>query len=656
MPLLNLSNIEVPHGSVLGINYSGMHDTALALVAPCGTPMFAVALERISRVKQDGRIPALLLDELPWDRIDRIAISTNGEFTAPVDHASKLHPIPLTKVHQVNVLHDRKFYEFTESLPRKVEYVCHRLSHVASAFWGSEFDSALCLNYDGGMANDPWFGGLFTASKADGIRALDQFSAQNYGKITLLYQAVTALLGFTANKHEGKVTGLAAYGRPSEACRQLFQKWLTDEFVELEGTMRWIFAYNNELSARIIPNEGRMADFCRSVLAFSREDIAATLQDLAETHVLDILIRARSLGWGNDNICLAGGLFANVKINQRIAELGFKGLFVAPPMTDDGTALGAAWHLLSQEEGFKPEPLHSMYLGPAYSIEQTQRAVSTRGIEFESPADPAKRIAALLADGAVVAIFQGAMEFGPRALGNRSILATASNNEINKLLNTRLNRTEFMPFAPIGRMQDADACYVDINRVHHAAEFMTVTVNCTESLKRLCPAVVHVDGTARPQLVTEASNPLIYGILTEYQTLTGRPVLVNTSFNIHEEPIVCSPEDALKGFFEAALDYLYLEGAGLIPFNGNEKVAIQYMQERMRTPSNSLLELKAINQLLSDDLTSAIKGLEEKEVVIQELKRALDAERLARIASEAGNPIVNALDKIAMKLRSTFRG
>lgn len=655
MPLLNLRNVEIPHGSVLGINYSGMHDTALALVAPCGTPLFAVALERISRVKQDGRSPAFLLDELPWDRIDRIAISTNGEFTAPVDHASKLHPVPLTEAHPINVLHDRKFYEFTESLPRKVDYVCHRLSHVASAFWGSEFDSALCLNYDGGMANDPWFGGLFEANRVDGIRALDQFSARNYGKITLLYQVVTALLGFTANKHEGKITGLAAYGKPSEACRQLFQKWLTDEFVELEGTLRWIFAYSNEVSARIIPNEGRMAEFCRSVLAFSKEDIAATLQDLAETHVLDILTRARSLGWDNDNICLAGGLFANVKINQRIAELGFKGLFVAPPMTDDGTALGAAWHVLSKGEGFKPAPLHSMYLGPAYSAEQTQRAVSARGIEFESPTDPARRIAALLADGAVVAMFQGAMEFGPRALGNRSILASASNADINNLLNTRLNRTEFMPFAPIGRMQDAEACYLDIDRVRHAAEFMTVTVNCTDSLKSLCPAVVHVDGTARPQLVTETSNPLIHAILTEYQTATACPVLVNTSFNIHEEPIVCSPEDALKGFFEAALDYLYLEGVGLIAFKGNEKAAIEYMQERMRTPSNSVLELKAMNQLLSDDLTAATRGLEEKEAVIQELKQALDAERSPRIAREGRNPGVETLSKMANKLRLTLR-
>ncbi len=654
MASLNLSNINIPTGSVVGINYSGMHDTALAIVAPCGTPIYAVALERISRIKQDGRSPAFLLEELPWAKIHKIAISTNETLISPADSVSKLHPIRLKKQHH-DVFHDQRFYDFIAQLPCEVEYVCHRISHVASAFWGSEFESALCLNYDGGMANDPWFGGMFEASRGDGICALDQFSAQYYGKITLLYQVVTALLGFTASKHEGKVTGLAAYGKPTDRCRSIFQRWLADEFLELEGTLKWIFAYSNEVSARIVPNDRRMADFCKSVLAFPKEEIAATVQEMAETHVLEILANARSLGWENDNICLAGGLFANVKINQRISEFGFKKLFVAPPMTDDGTALGAAWQVLSKGRDFRPSPLHSMYLGPAFSAAQTQSAVASRGIHFETPIHPANRIAELLAEGAVVAIFQGAMEFGPRSLGNRSILASASKSDINNVLNARLNRTEFMPFAPIGRMEDADNCYLHIDRVRHAAEFMTVTVNCTDSLKKLCPAVVHVDGTARPQLVTEECNPLIYQILTKYQEITSRPVLVNTSFNIHEEPIVCSPEDALKGFFEAALDHLYLEGVGIIPFLGNEKVAIHYMQERMRAPSSSVLELKATNQLLSNELNLATVGLEEKEAVIQELKVALDSERTIRSGKNAKESSLGAFGKIANRLRSAIQ-
>lgn len=656
MSFLKLSSINIPHGSVLGLNYSGMHDTALAVVAPDGSPLYAVSLERLSRVKQDGRAPHEWIEEIPWDRISKVAVPTNANFIEPANKQSHLHPICLKTPHSINVLHEKPFYDFFQKIPCEVEYVCHRVSHIASAFWGSDFDEALCLNYDGGMANDPWFGGLFHASRASGISALDQFSAQHYGKITLLYQVVTALLGFTASKHEGKVTGLAAYGRPTDRCRSIFHKWLENDFIELESTLRWIFAYSDTVSARIIPNGNRLQEFCKEVLTFPREEVAATVQEMAETHIIEILTKAKSLGWMNDNICLAGGLFANVKINQRVSEFGFKKLFVAPPMTDDGTALGAAWQVLSNQQGFKPAPLHSMYLGPSYPPEETRSAVTEKSIYFESPENPASRITALLAEGSVVAVFQGAMEFGPRALGNRSILASASDPDINRLLNERLNRTEFMPFAPIGRMEDADACYLNIDRVRHAAEFMTVTVNCTDELKELCPAVVHIDGTARPQLVTVTSNPLIHTILTEYQTITSRPVLVNTSFNIHEEPIVCSPEDALRGFFESALDYLYMEGVGIIPFRGNENIAIQYMQEKMKSPSGSMLELKAMNQLLNDELCDAKKGLEEKEAVIQELKQALDSERLVHTRSLQKNVPTSTLGKITRKVRSVLPG
>jgi len=180
--------------------------------------------------------------------------------------------------------------------------------------------------------------------------------------------------------------------------------------------------------------------------------------------------------------------------------------------------------------------------------------------ESQALVDVGRRLE-LLAKGAVVAVFQGAAEFGPRALGNRSILAQASDAEINKSLNERLSRTEFMPFAPMTRIEDAEMCYRDIGRVRSSAAFMTVTVNCTDSMQRESPAVVHVDGTARPQLVTRESNPLIHSVLGYYKAITGKLAIVNTSFNIHEEPIVSSPEDALRGFFESGLD-LPVHGGG----------------------------------------------------------------------------------------------
>ncbi len=148
------------------------------------------------------------------------------------------------------------------------------------------------------------------------------------------------------------------------------------------------------------------------------------------------------------------------------------------------------------------------------------------------------------------------MEYGPRALGNRSILYHAKEPAVNQWLNQRLGRTEFMPFAPATLMEKRHECYRNIDGAEHAAQFMTLTFDCTETMKRDCPAAVHVDGTARPQLVSETSNPSFYRILREYQQLTGIASLINTSFNMHEEPIVCSPEDAIRAFLQGNLDYL----------------------------------------------------------------------------------------------------
>ena len=193
-----------------------------------------------------------------------------------------------------------------------------------------------------------------------------------------------------------------------------------------------------------------------------------------------ILENIKNQGWVSENICLAGGLFANVKINQRVVETGFKQLFVAPPMTDDGTALGAAWHALSSEPDFDPKPLSSMYLGPSYPKEEIQHLISEKEIRIQNPKNVSKKIASLLAEDAVVAIFQGGVEFGPRALGNRSILAPATNPKINHTLNEQLNRTEFMPFAPISRIEDAEQMYQNIDRVRHAAQFMLSLIHISE--------------------------------------------------------------------------------------------------------------------------------------------------------------------------------
>ena len=612
-----ISRSAIPDGSVLGLNYSGMHDSAIAIVGPDGAPIFACSLERFSRVKQDGRPPSMMLREIPWDRIEKVAISTQETFSFPSNVDSQLLKNRLPKERSQGLRHEKPFHDFLDSIPIQKEFICHQMAHAASAFWGSGFDSALCMTYDGGMHNSPWFGGLYRCDRTKGISPLDQFSALHFAKITSLYTFITALLGFAPNKHEGKITGLAACGRPTQACRNLLNQWFEVDFLSIESTLEWISVYEHDQTPTFVVNEARMQTYRDAAKDFSREELAATLQDMAEEHVLDILDRARSLDWTHENICLAGGLFANVKINQRVIESGYQKLFVAPSMTDDGTALGAAWHALSRKPEFNDE-LNTMYLGPSYEASQIEEALITSGVQFKRLSDPADTIADLLAEDQVVAVFQGGMEFGPRALGNRSVLASAARCDINVSLNNRLNRTEFMPFAPVTRLEDAQECYLNIEAVAHSAQFMTVTVNCSEKMMSDCPAVVHVDGTARPQLVSPGGNPLIHGILTSYAGKTERLALVNTSFNRHEEPIICSPQDALKGFFESGLDYLYFEGGYLVAFGDNFDVASKFLLEKIKAPNFKSVQQAATISSLWKLMEAKLSELKEKDEAFKE--------------------------------------
>jgi len=615
---------QIPSQSVLGINYSGMHDSSIAIVAPDGNPVYALSLERITRIKQDGRPPYTLLEKVPWNRISKVAVSTNESLNLSEDDESKINFDRLPRSRHHGGKHGQPFYDFINSLPCEKIFVSHQLSHASSAFWGSEFEEALCLTCDGGMFNDQWFGGVYQCNRTEGIVALDNFSVMKLAMITSLYSFVTALLGFTPNKHEGKITGLAAYGKPSDRCKILLEKWFGEDYYRLESTLSWIFPYSSKTPPQFLPDSSGLQPFKNETKNIPREELAASVQVFAEQYVLKILENIKNQGWISEKICLAGGLFANVKINQRIVETGFKELFVAPPMTDDGTALGAAWHALSGERDFNPKPLNSMFLGPSYSKEEIQSSISRKEIKIQKPKNAAKKIASLLVEEAVVAIFQGGVEFGPRALGNRSILAPATDPKINGALNDKLNRTEFMPFAPISRIEDSEQLYQNIDRVRHAAQFMTVSVNCTKKMKAICPATVHIDGTARPQLISHKQNPLMYDILTWYQEMCGIPALVNTSFNVHEEPIVSSPEDALKGFFISGVDYLYLEKVGLISFKDNEATALDYLKQALKTPDQKLIGLIKAKEILAKERVPLLQKLEEKEVVIQNQAKLLE--------------------------------
>jgi carbamoyltransferase len=287
---------------------------------------------------------------------------------------------------------------------------------------------------------------------------------------------------------------------------------------------------------------------------FTREDISAGLQHVLEEVVIQYV---DNLNFGDINLAVAGGIFANVKLNQKIARLPqIKNFFVYPNMGDGGLAVGSALLIYAQEYRLMPNKINDVYLGPEFSEDNILSEIKNQDVQYEKIDDIEIEIAELLVKGNIVARFNGRMEFGPRALGNRSILYTPTDKSVNEWLNKKLQRSEFMPFAPVTIKEIASKCYDEYNKEQIAANFMTITYNCTEYMKKTQPAVIHIDGTARPQIISEKINPSYYKIVKKFYELTDIPSLVNTSFNMHEDPIVCTPSDAIHAFKKGHLNYL----------------------------------------------------------------------------------------------------
>ena len=419
-------------------------------------------------------------------------------------------------------------------LGHKLERVEHHLAHHASAFYCSPYDRALICSFDwhgGGLA-----GAIAIGSDA-GIERLHAFDSPH--SMGLFYAQVTEALGFKVSRHEGKLVGLAAYGDKAVLRDRVRARFKVDDGdFQFESAMDDQFA--KELSGR-----------------YRREDVAAAFQSVLED-VLSEVVAYYVDRYETENLVLAGSVAANVKLNQRLRELdGVRGLYVHQAMGDDGTGTGAALWVARQAGALSPNfSLPDAYLGPEYTDAQIREALDLAALAYTKPRNLEKAVAEKIASGKVVARFDGRMEYGPRALGNRSILYHCRDRSVNTWLNERLQRTEFMPFAPVTLYEDREKCYKNIVGAEAAALFMTCTFDCTDYFRETAPAATHVDGTARPQLVTEAVNPSYYKIINEYKKLTGFESIINTSFNMQEEPIVCTPEDAVRAYKLGHLDAL----------------------------------------------------------------------------------------------------
>jgi carbamoyltransferase len=432
----------------------------------------------------------------------------------------------------------------------QLHFVDHHLTHAAAAAFHSGFEEAAVVTLDG--EGDLGIHHTSSVFEDGRLRCLHLSDAPGTSS-GFFYMDVTELLGFRPLRHEGKVLGLAAFGDP----QPLYAPLKRALRLSADGS-----GFESDFAHLERAIDRRKAYIAEAIRGHPRENVAAAAQAVFEETIAG-LVRNFMRATGKRQLAVNGGVFANVKLNQRIAALPeVERLFVFPGMSDTGNSVGAALMALDKlEPGYLARAGHALvdvYLGPGYSDAQIQAELDRRGLQYERLDEDAlvERAAQAIHRGVVVGWFQGRMEFGPRALGNRSMIARATDANINRILNDRLDRTEFMPFAPSALAEYADELFDGVAPGRHAAEFMTITYDVKKPWRDKVPAVVHVDGTARPQLVRKDRNPLYWRVIDRYRQLSGIPLVLNTSFNVHEEPIVCQPKEAAQALVDNRIDAL----------------------------------------------------------------------------------------------------
>jgi carbamoyltransferase len=569
---------------VIGFSNTG-HDATAAVFAD-GRLVAAIAEERLARIKcLGGMIPGLAIDEVlrmagatrrdvtrigmmcgyfPENylrhpsralnakrAVRRVGRKLRGKaedviWTGEVLREALAQGMSYEQCFRTDVFLDEEGF----SPETVVSFHSHHTVHAVLGGFYSGFDDCLVITADGHgdldevhSTNRYRNGALETLSVTDG-------KGRSPG---LFYQTITELLGFRPVRHEGKVLGLAAFGDPAP---------LLGEFRKALRAAPCGTRFDSDFDHPLDAHEQRREFLASVIKGHSRENIAAAAQQALEDAFVTI-VRKQVADTGIGLVALNGGVAANVKLNQRIAALPeVERIFVFPGMSDTGNAIGAALLAIEADSpGFlaaKQHALVDVYLGPEYGDAAIEQELQAHQLNYQRLDEHAlvERAAQAIHGGLVVGWFQGRMEFGPRALGNRSMVGRPTDADINKSLNDRLERTEFMPFAPSALAERAGEVFIGIDKAAHPAEFMTVTFDVHDEWKARIPAVVHVDGTARPQLVRADRNPLYHALIKRYCELSGIPLVLNTSFNVHEEPIVCAPAEGIRALREDRIDAL----------------------------------------------------------------------------------------------------
>jgi carbamoyltransferase len=560
--------------------HSGPHDSVAALFEDYDLKA-AVQLERLTRIKGDGgKHPDACIDEV-------LAIA--GATRADVDVISMSRTLLDTKYfRRMRGLRWLEEELVRRSRGRSLQYMTHEMrryrsgnlddlfdfaafrrdggfradtalhfsnhheAHALPTLFYSEWDDALLVTADGGGDTVNYSHRSFAGGAIKTIYGGDEclFTEKPVDSLGRAYSAATLALGFRMDRHEGKLTGLSAMGEPVRA-REIGAYFSVDEGGRVHSRFSGF---------------SHMRRYMRQLAKTTRrEDLAASIQKVLED-TMRRSVENLLMHYPSKHLGVAGGVFANVKLNRLLAEhLDLAEIFIFPAMGDEGLPVGSALIYLLERDGLKTwlhqrRALGPIFLGRDYTSAIDPALAALSGVRRVEGAPVAATVRRLV-KGEIGAIFTGRMEYGPRALGARSILANPSRRETHDLLNHRLARTEFMPFAPVIAVERA-ADVFDVNSVNaRACQYMTIACDVHRQWRERIPAVVHVDGSARPQVVRREDNRLYYDIVCGFEAASGLPTLVNTSFNVHEEPIVNSPAECAKALTDGRIDFVVTDRA-----------------------------------------------------------------------------------------------
>lgn len=519
--------------TILGINFSS-HDTAVSLIKD-GEILAIFEDEKLRGVKScymNYSDPELCLKQIE---------EKYGYTIENVDH------IALASFYYKDFIKKN-----IQKIRGRVHEVSHHLSHTLGAYFTSGMEGkVLSISHDGKGNRSR---GKVLLCEDGEYEVVHSQHIPVTASIAGLWAATTAYLGWRMLKDEGKVVGLAAHGRYNERFYKLFKECLY---------------YDGNMNFKPANFESKFHYICENIYqpqgVFEdkqlRADFAYCLELITEEVMSEFLKDVKSRYPDYKKLCLSGGLFANVKLNMFINEMGlFDEIYIHPAMGDTGLALGAALKIANDLGEFtKPCKFRNVFLGQSHNKQDWEQTINQNKENLHIENMTYEKVGKLIDEGNVVGIFIGRTEYGPRALGNRSIVVKPTDKDTHERLNRKLRRTEIMPFAPSVLEENCEEIF-NIKQSKYTAEFMTICYDTKDDWLEKIPAVVHhVDGTARPQIVNRKRNPNFHKIISAYRDVSGVPVVLNTSLNAHGEPINNYPHQVIKHLLDDSIDYLVTE-------------------------------------------------------------------------------------------------